>query len=232
MDQIVVEAMGQNSRTIELKDQGPRSFPLPVHRQTHMLGAMRALLLLTSLALAGSVALGQSSNTTAAFDVASVRPSQHVVGPDYNNQFTVSPIGISGRNVTLKYLLAKAYRLQLNQVSGPSWIAQDEYDIEARTPQGATRDQVAHMLQTLVVERFKLTQHTETREMRVYELVAGKSGPKIHAMKSGESESSGTGLHFHGDLGQFADLLAVQLSIPAIENPSEPVRPAHRQRSC
>jgi uncharacterized protein (TIGR03435 family) len=35
---------------------------------------------------------------------------------------------------------------------------------------------------------------------------------------------AGAGFHFHGDLRQFADLLAVQLSIPAPENPAEPAR--------
>jgi uncharacterized protein (TIGR03435 family) len=83
---------------------------------------------------------------------------------------------------------------------------------------------MASMLQSLLVERFHLSMHSETREMRVYELVIGKSGAKIHAMKDEEAAAAQAGFHFHGDLRQFADLLAVQLSIPAPENPNEPVR--------
>jgi uncharacterized protein (TIGR03435 family) len=214
-------------------DQGPDAegcaegsghfFQLPVHQQTHMLGAMRTLLIFVSLALSTSAAWGQGSKVST-FDVASVRPSQHTVGPDYNNQFTYLPNGISGRNVTLKRLLAEAYHLQLNQISGPNWLGQSEYDVDAKTADGVTRDQLDQMLRSLVAERFHLAEHSEMREMRVYELVTDKSGPTIHAMKSGESEKPGAGMHFHGDLGQFADLLAMQLSIPAADNPTEPVR--------
>jgi uncharacterized protein (TIGR03435 family) len=80
------------------------------------------------------------------------------------------------------------------------------------------------MLRSLVAERFKLTEHSEMREMRVYELVIGKSGSKIHPISEGETPTTGAGFHFHGDLRQFADLLAVQLSIPALDNPAEPAR--------
>ena len=189
-----------------------------------MLKAMRALWLLIYLALSSSVSVGQASTAAPAFDVASVKPSQRVVGPDYNNQLTYSPTGIIARNVTLKRLLAEAYHLQQNQVLGPSWLDRNEYDIDAKTTGAGTREQMALMLRSLVAERFKLTQHSEMREMRVYELVIGKSGSKIRPMSDGEIATARAGFHFHGDLRQFADLLAVQLSIPAPANPAEPAR--------
>lgn len=189
-----------------------------------MLRGMRALCLLVSLALSSAVILGQAAPSAPAFDVASVRPSQHVVGPDYNNRLTYSPNGLTARNVTLKRLVAEAYGLQLNQVSGPNWLEQDEYDIEARTAGASTREQMAPMLRSLLAVRFNLLEHTETREMRMYELVAGKSGPRIHALKDGETPAAQAGFHFHGDMRQFADLLALQLSIPAPTSPSEPAR--------
>jgi uncharacterized protein (TIGR03435 family) len=185
---------------------------------------MHRLSLLVSLVLSSSVAIGQTSTTAAVFDVASVKPCQRLVGPDYNNQLTYSPTGITARNVTLRRLLAEAYHLQLNQILGPSWLDKNEYDIDARAAGAVTREQMALMLRSLVAERFKLAQHSEMREMRVYELVTAKSGPKIHPMSDGETATAGAGFHFHGDLRQFADLLAVQLSIPAPDNPAEPVR--------
>jgi uncharacterized protein (TIGR03435 family) len=177
------------------------------------------------LALSGLLAPGQAATTNPAFDVASVKPSQHIVGPDYNNQLTYSPTGITCRNVTLQRLIAEAYQLQLNQVLGPGWLDKNEYDIDARSAGAGTREQHALMLRSLIAERFKLTEHSEMREMRVYELVIGKSGPKIRAIGDEENPApSSGGLHFHGDLRHFADLLAVQLSIPAANNPAEPVR--------
>jgi uncharacterized protein (TIGR03435 family) len=194
-----------------------------------MLKTMRALPFVVSFALSSSVALGQATTTAPAFDVASVKPSQHSVGPDYNNQLTYAPAGISARNVTLKRLLAEAYHLQQNQVLGPNWLNQNEYDIDARAAGVVTKEQMALMLQSLISQRFNLTQHSETREMRVYELVVDKSGAKIHPVEGGETTSAPAGFHFHGDLRQFADLLAVQLSIPASNNPSEPARASTSQ---
>ncbi len=189
-----------------------------------MLKAMLAQSFLVCLELSGALASGQVSTTKPAFDVASVRPSQHVVGPDYNNQLTYSPTGIRGRNVTLQRLIAEAYQLQLNQVLGPSWLDKNEYDVDARSAGVGTREEHALMLRSLVAERFKLKEHSEMREMRVYELVTGKSGSKIRPISDGETSTAGAGFHFHGDLRQFADLLAVQLSIPASDNPAEPAR--------
>jgi uncharacterized protein (TIGR03435 family) len=81
------------------------------------------------------------------------------------------------------------------------------------------------MLRSLLAERFNLREHSETREMRVYELVTDKTGPKIHPAQDGETvNTTGAGFHFHGDLRQFADLLAVQFSIPAPMSPNEPAR--------
>lgn len=185
---------------------------------------MRVLCLLISLSFPISMASGQGSATAPAFDVASVRPSQHAVGPDYNNQLTYTPGEFTAKNVTVKRLIAEAYRLQLDQIQGPGWLDQNEYEVEARADGGASREQMAAMLRSLLAERFKLKEHSETREMRVYALVVGNSGAKIHPLKGGETVRPEAGFHFHGDLRQLADLLAVQLSIPAPQNPNVPSR--------
>jgi uncharacterized protein (TIGR03435 family) len=185
---------------------------------------MRALLALSALVLLSSAAFGQASAKTTAFEVASVKPSQRRVGPDYNNQVAFTPTGITARNVTLRRLVAEAYRLQLNQVLGPGWLDQNEYDVEARAGDPVGREELAPMLRILLAERFNLKQHGEMRDMRVYELVTDKAGPKIRPIKDGETAKGGAGVHFHGDLRQFADLLAVQLSIPILDNAGQPGR--------
>lgn len=158
-----------------------------------------------------------------AFDVVSVRPSGHTVGPDYNNQVSWTAVGFTGKNVTLKRLIADAWSLQLDQVMGPAWLDRNEYDIEARFGEGATSGQRALMLQSLLLDRFNLKQHSDSRPMRVYELTVGKDGPKIKPV-AGEESHAGAGFHFRGGMRQFADLLAVQFSIPAVQDPSMPAR--------
>jgi uncharacterized protein (TIGR03435 family) len=46
-------------------------------------------------------------------------------------------------------------------------------------PPGATREQFDRMLQSLLVERFKLAYHYEAKQMSVYDLVIGKGGIKM-----------------------------------------------------
>jgi len=147
---------------------------LPIHRLALVLLPMRALHLLLFLALSHPTAFGQVSTTVPSFDVASIRPCQHLVGPDYNNQFTYSLSGITAGNATLKRLIAEAYHLQLNQVFGPGWISEREYDIKTRAAAFVTQEQLDLMLKSLLAERFKLKQHNEMRETRRNGLVAGK----------------------------------------------------------
>ena len=189
-----------------------------------MLNRMRLPLVLAVIQLT-VISAAQGQPTQASFEVASVRPSQHEVGPDYNNQITYSTDRFSRKNVTLKRLVAEAWHCQINQVAGPQWIDHNEYDVEAHAPAGSDHQQVSLMLRSLLSERFHLKEHSETREMRVYELTVGKNGPKIQPDKPGSvANSTLSGFHFHGDMRQFADLLAVQFSIPATSDPSTPLR--------
>lgn len=186
-----------------------------------MFSRLPAILLIVQCA----VAFAQSQPpATPSFEAASVRPSQHEVGPDYNNQITYSPAGFNGKNVTLKRLIAEAWHCQLNQVSGPPWLDHNEYEIAARAPEGATKEQIQLMLRALLVDRFHLKQHTESKLTRVYELETGKNGPKIKPVQDGSAPSSGPGFRFRGDMRQFADLLAIQFTIPAPADPGVPVK--------
>jgi uncharacterized protein (TIGR03435 family) len=92
---------------------------------------MRAWLML-GLSFVLSSPVGGQAPGALTFDVASVKPSQRHVGPDYNNQLALSPSGVTARNATLRLLVSQAYRLQVRQVLGPSWLDENEYDIEAR----------------------------------------------------------------------------------------------------
>src|SRR5262249_43844286 len=79
-------------------------------------------------------------------------------------------------------------------------------------------------LQVLLEERFQVRHHRETREFRVYELAIGKTGAKVQPAKDGATPAVGSGLHFRGNMQRFADLLAVQLSILASDDPTRPGR--------
>jgi uncharacterized protein (TIGR03435 family) len=170
------------------------------------------------------VASAQCQQSATTFEAASVRPSQHEVGPDYNNQITYTPAGFSGKNVTFRRLVAEAWNCQMKQVVGPPWFDRNEFEVSARSFEGATRGQIQLMLRTLLVDRFGMKVNSESRLMRVYELEIGKNGPKFKPAQDGSAASGGPGFHFRGDMREFADLLAVQFSMPAPESPGAPVR--------
>jgi uncharacterized protein (TIGR03435 family) len=124
----------------------------------------------------------------------------------------------------LKRLVAEAWHCQLNQVVGPPWLDQNEYDISARAPEDSSKEQISLMIRGLLADRFHLKEHSDTRQMRVYELGIAQGGPRIRPVQPGAATTSGSGFHFRGDMREFADLLAIQFSIPAADNPGVPVR--------
>ncbi len=66
----------------------------------------------------------------------------------------------------------------------PAWVIDTHYDIEARAPGGATKDQMRLMMQSLLAERFKLAVHKETRQAAVFAMALekpGTTGPQLRA---------------------------------------------------
>jgi uncharacterized protein (TIGR03435 family) len=118
-----------------------------------------------------------SSALAVQFDVASIKPEKRNIG----TTFGVGNSGASESNVTLKMVIALAWRLQEFQISGgPAWVGSDRFDIEAKAAErNADPDQLRLMLQSLLADRFQLRFHRETKESSVYALVVGKDGLKM-----------------------------------------------------
>ena len=140
----------------------------------------------------------QTAPTPLTFEVASVKPS----APDAagggrfpmmretmrqmmrnNRQPGLIPMTDPGRvrleNWALLDLIAAAYRVPATQVFGPSWLADQAFDIEAKMPGGTQKEQLNAMLQSLLEERFGLKVHRESQTKSGFALVVGKSGPKL-----------------------------------------------------
>lgn len=143
----------------------------------------------TALLLARS-AYGQgtsapSTDRNLEFEVASVKaapsPDGHGMrvgmrgGPG-----TSDPTLITIENMTMFGLVRRAYDLKDYQIAHPdSLLDSPRYNIAARIPAGATKDDLLRMLQGLLGERFKLRFHHETRQVQIYRLVVGKNEPNL-----------------------------------------------------
>lgn len=87
----------------------------------------------------------------------------------------------------LRSLIGIAYKLKRDQITGPDWMANERFDIIAKLPAGATRDDIPQMLQALLKERLKLDAHFEGKEHSVLALLVGKGGPKLPESKEAPS---------------------------------------------
>lgn len=127
--------------------------------------------------LAAGALLTAALAQTLSFEVASVKPA-----PTRPAQWRGNRPGadrIDFQYATLWYCISYAYGVKSYQMSGPDWLKQEYYDIAAKAPAGATRDQLPAMMQALLAERFKLRLRHETRDLPTLSLVVGKDGPKL-----------------------------------------------------
>jgi len=122
------------------------------------------------------------------FEVASIKPA-----PPLNPQAIMagkSKIGMSIEqsrvdigSMAIGDLIQVAYKIKPHQITLLDWMKDpmsvQRFDIVAKMPEGATKDDVPQMLQALLEERFGLKMHKETREGQVMTLVVGKGGAKL-----------------------------------------------------
>lgn len=118
------------------------------------------------------------------FDAAVIKPS----APMGNGPVRVGcsggpgspdPVSFSCQNINLSNLITMAYNLQRFEYSAPEWLNGERFDLTAKVPEGATREDFLLMQRALLRERFGLVVHKEKKEMVAYDLVVMKNGPKF-----------------------------------------------------
>ena len=104
----------------------------------------------------------------------------------------IAPSGrFTATNATVKMLIQQAFDLRDNQISGgPNWLDSEHYNIEANTGKsgairsGAAGEALLRMtLRSLLVERFGLAFHRESRAELMYQLVIARGGSKLKETK-------------------------------------------------
>jgi uncharacterized protein (TIGR03435 family) len=148
-------------------------------------GVTRLITAFTALAIAG---VGQD-RTRPEFEVASVKPVDlSKLGDAISmNLGTVRREEVTFGNATLNDCIRFAYNIASDaQIAGPGWIKSKQflYDIVAKSTPGVSRGQLQAMMQTLLMERFKLETHREQKEMSYFALVPAKNGPKLQPMSA------------------------------------------------
>jgi uncharacterized protein (TIGR03435 family) len=148
----------------------------------HLSGCAIAVLL--GVGAVGVAVHAQEPSPLPVFDVASVKVNtsgspMRGLGPE--------PGGFGAINVPLGDLVAFAYGIPPASVAsrvlgGPEWIAGQRFNISAKA--AAPRDRIALMVRALLIDRFKLQAHMETRDEAVYVLIVARPdrtlGSQLH----------------------------------------------------
>ncbi len=122
----------------------------------------------------------------------------------------------------LKDMIAVAYRIGKDRISGPAWLDSEMYAVNARVPDGASQGQVPEMLQALLRDRFGLVVHRESKEMPVLVLVVAKGGPKMKAAEgvtgcSDNGNDKGNVLACHSAISNLLPVLSGRMRSPVID---------------
>jgi uncharacterized protein (TIGR03435 family) len=119
------------------------------------------------------------------FEVASVKispPVDHTKPPNFGctgGPGTTDPGLYVCHYATLQGLVIEAFGLASYQFSYVPSRDHTAYDIEAKVPSGATREELRGMLQSLLAERLKLAYHFEKKQAQVYALAIANNGAKL-----------------------------------------------------
>jgi uncharacterized protein (TIGR03435 family) len=108
------------------------------------------------------------------FEVASVKRADQC-----EFRTSLDPGLVTLRGVPLKPVLAQAYKVKADHITGPSWLETDCYEIVAKMPKDATLERLPDLLQALLSDRFKIAARTEDRAHQGYALVVDKGGLKL-----------------------------------------------------
>ena len=143
-----------------------------------------SLAVLAAIGLAAGSGAAQTPAAGLSFEVASIKPA-----PPMNPQAMMAGKMHVGTKIdaarvdigfaSLADLIRTAYNVKPYQVIGPDWLKTERFDIMAKMPEGATKEQVPEMLKALLIERFGMTVHKDSKPQSVYALVMAKTGSKL-----------------------------------------------------
>lgn len=144
------------------------------------IAALPLLLLLAVVLPAQTADLpNMAKDASPQFEVATIKPSDPA---DQNYGFHTSGHRIFVENQTVSSILSVAYAIHRSQiVDAPAWFDHDRFDVHGVPDQPGVPNlkQLQEMLQKLLADRFQLKFHRDRRELSVYAITVGKSGPRL-----------------------------------------------------
>ena len=189
--------------------------------------ALAGMCVVAILILGGACVLGAAAQV--AFAAATIKPSAGAVQFEHDGKTETSPGSLRMRDVTVNTCIKWAYGVQDNQISGPSWLQSEHFDIVAKSDEPANNDQIKLMLQTLLADRFKLTFHRQSKELKAFVLTVAKGGAKLSPAAAPDGKpfrqntANGT-IAKSITIQEFADFISGPLQMPVVDQTGLPGR--------
>lgn len=169
----------------------------------------------------GLISLASTSAQQPTFAVATIKPSAAAVQFEHDGDTEISPGSLRMRDVLINTCIKWAYGVQDSQISGPSLLRSERYDIVAKADTPVDTKQMKLMLQTLLTDRFKLSFHHENRDLKAFALVVAKGGSKLQvAAGDGDSTRQNTAVSTIAKsmtMREFADFLSGPMESPIVD---------------
>jgi uncharacterized protein (TIGR03435 family) len=174
-----------------------------------------------ALLMAVAVADVRAQSAGPAFEVESVKPM-----PQDGRTWALRQVNPARyRSLSnVRQLLTWAWKVRDYQIIGaPAWTSQERFEIQATTGKASSVDEQRLMVRKLLADHFNLKAHRESREIPVYLLVVGPSGPKLTPAKDG-GDPKHRGINIYpglleaqqGGLEDFAEILTTNLDRPVL----------------
>ncbi len=150
--------------------------------------------------LASGAAWAQSGGTAAPaepapeFEAISIKPAPPPTGNGIRVMMRGGPGSddpgrLDWNNVAIRQMITMAFNIKEYQLQGPDWLGNQRFDVVAKLPYGATREQARLMVQKMLVDRFHMSFHRETAEHAAFAMVVAKGGSKLK--ESDPNDTSG-----------------------------------------
>ena len=126
-------------------------------------------------------ALSQDAASLPRFEVASIKLN---ASNETGSRNDLSGASVVFRNYVLGGILQTAFNVDRLVLEAPGWLYDERFDITAKVPdEKATLDERRQMLQALLIDRFGLAFHYESKVRAGFGLVVAKNGPKIQPVE-------------------------------------------------
>jgi len=113
------------------------------------------------------------------FEVAVIKPAAPT---PFSGAIIADPGGqtYEAHAASIQQMIRLMWKLHNTQiVGGPDWVSKDLWDVQAKADRPHSLDDLHAMYQNMVIDRFKMKFHWDTRDLPMYALVQDKSGEKM-----------------------------------------------------